>query len=205
MFQTIREWNRSCGRREERAWYRIGVPLSLRTPQDDQLPAANVLSFLFLTQRARDCDREDGLLDYIHGESEYTVMGDPRVMFTYAVRMILKFPGLLAGLLRIPICQATVILSNVGDVRRSFRARFPLKQGRCVAGSVRLEALRGASPLRHKTRVVVALGTYAGSLFVNMRCDPRYFTPLESEQMADLFAERIRLRALTPSLLKAAS
>src|SRR5262249_27837951 len=161
----------------------------VRSPLDDQLPAANVLSFLFLTQRASDCDREQKLLDYIQAETEYTVQGDPRVMFTYAVRLLLKFPGVLPALLRVPVCHATAILSNVGDGRRSFRARFPLKQGRCVAGNVRLEALRGASPLRPRTRVAMALGTYAGSLFVNVQCDPRYFTPLESERLTDLFAE----------------
>ncbi len=207
MFQTIREWNRLCGRKDDRAWYRVGVPLSVRTPQDDHLPAANVLSFLFLTHRARDCDgdREAKLLKFIHGESEFVVQGDSRVMFTYVVRLLLKFPGLLRGLLRVPICQATAILSNVGDVRRSFRARFPLKQGRCVAGNVRLEALLGASPIRHKTRIAVALGTYAGQLFVNMQCDRRLFAPHEAEQLADLFAERIRRRSQSETALKIAS
>jgi hypothetical protein len=207
MFQTIREWNCLCGRKDDRAWYRVGVPLSLRTLQDDRLPAANVLSFMFLTRRARDCDadREDDLLKSIHSESDLIVHGDSRVMFTYIIRQMLKVPGLVRALLRVPICQATAILSNVGDVRRSFRARFPLKQGRCVAGSVRLEALLGASPIRPKTRIAVALGTYAGLLFVNMQCDRRYFAPHEAERLADLFAERIRRRAETEAALKIAS
>ncbi len=207
MFQTIRAWNRLWGRKENWSWYRIGVPLSLRTPQDDPMPAANLLSFMFLTRRARDCDgaREEKLLKFIHGESEFVVQGDSRLMFTYGVRLLLNFPGLLRGLLRVPICQATAILSNVGDVRRAFRARFPLKQGRCVAGNVRLEALLGASPIRHKTRIAVALGTYAGALFVNMQCDRRFFTPDEAEQLADLFAEQIRRRAQSDALLKIAS
>ena len=207
MFQTIREWNCSLDRSRGRAWYRIGVPLSLRTPQDDKLPSANVLSFLFLTRRARDCDadREDELLQYIHGESEMVVRGDWRLMFTYAVHHLLKVPGLLRGLLRVPICQATAILSNVGDVRRSFHARFPLRQGRCVAGNVRLEALLGASPVRHKTRIAVSLGTYAGAFFVNMQCDRRYFAPHEAERLVELFAERIRRRAQCETALKIAS
>jgi hypothetical protein len=207
MFQTIREWNRQLGRSRGRAWYRIGVPLSLRTPNDDQLPSANVLSFMFLTRRARDCDaeREDILLQYIHRESELVVRGDSRLMFTYVVRQLAKVPGLLRGLLRVPICQATAILSNVGDVRRSFRARFPTRQGRCVAGNVRLETLLGASPVRHKTRIAVSLGTYAGLLLVNMQCDRRYFAPHEAERLVELFAERIRRRAQCETALKIAS
>jgi len=195
MYHSIRDWNRLCGRHDKRAWYRIAIPLSLRTPLEDELPAANVLSFLFMTRRARDCDREDELLSFIHRETESVIQGEDRLIFTFAVRLLLKIPGLLAGLLRVPACQATAILANVGDIRRQFRARFPLKQGRCIAGNVRLKALRGVAPIRHKTRVAVSLGTYAGLLLVNMQCDPRYFARHEAERLADLFAERIRRRS----------
>jgi hypothetical protein len=195
MYQTIRDWNRLCGRSDNRAWYRIGIPLSLRTPLEDEMPAANVLSFLFMTRRARDCDREDELLRFIHRETESVIQGDDRFIFAFAVRLLLKIPGLLAGLLRLPACQATAILANVGDVRRQFRVRFPLKQGRCVAGNVTLTALRGVAPIRDKTRLAVSLGTYAGVLLVNMQCDPRYFTLHEAEQLADLFTERILNRS----------
>lgn len=209
MFQTIREWNRQHGRNAEGGWYRIGVPLSLRTPLEDELPAANVLSFLFLTRRARDCDpqrdREDELLSYVHRETETVVQGEARLMFTYGAGLLLKVPGLLAGLLRVPACQATAILANVGDVRRQFHVRFPLKNGRCVAGNVTLEALLGAAPIRDKTRIAVSLGTYAGVLLVNMQCDPRFFTLSEAEQLADLFAERIRRRSRSEVLLERAA
>lgn len=195
MYQTIRDWSRLCGRPDNRAWYRIGIPLSLRTPLEDELPAANVLSFLFTTRRARDCDREDELLRFIHRETESVIQGDDRFIFAFAVGLLLKIPGLLAGLLRLPACQATAILANVGDVRRQFRVRFPLKQGRCVAGNVILTALRGVAPIRDKTRLAVSLGTYAGVLLVNMQCDPRYFTLHEAEQLADLLTDRIRRRS----------
>lgn len=195
MFRTIRDWNRVCGRRDNRAWYRIGIPISLRTPLEDELPAANVVSFLFITRRARDCNREDELLQFIHRETEAVNQGNNRLIFALALSKVLKIPGLLAGLLRVPVCQATAILANVGDVRRQFRVRFPLKHGRCVAGNVTLEALRGVAPIRDKTRLAVSLGTYAGVLLVNLQCDPRYYTRHEAEQLADLFAERIRRRS----------
>lgn len=195
MYHTIRDWNQLCGRNDRRTWYRLGLPLSLRTPMDDDLPAANVLSFLFMTRRARDCDREDELLQFIHRETESVIQGEARLMFAHAVGLLLKAPGLLAGLLRVPACQATAILANVGDVRRQFRGRFPLKQGRCVAGNVILDALLGAAPIRNRTRLAVSLGTYAGMYLVNMQCDHRFFTRDDAERLADLFTERIRRRA----------
>jgi hypothetical protein len=204
-FRTIREWNRLYGRHKGREWYRIGVPVSLRTPLEDELPAANVLSFMFLTRRARHCDDEAGLLRYIHSETETVTGSHDRLLFTYTVRQLLKVPGLLAGMLGVPVCQATAIVSNVGDVRRQLRAKFPLKQGRCVAGNIRLEAVLGASPIRNKTRVGVSLGNYAGMLFVNVQCDPQVFSLAEAERLADMLATRIGARADTESRLKIAS
>jgi hypothetical protein len=204
-FRTIRDWNRICGRNDNREWYRIGVPVSLRTPLEDELPSANVLSFMFLTRRARHCDDEAALLRYVHSETETVTSSHDRLIFTNTVRHLLKVPGLLAGMLRVPVCQATAIVSNVGDVRRQLRAKFPMKQGRCVAGNIRLEAVLGASPIRNKTRIAVSLGNYAGMLFVNMQCDPRVFSLAEAERLADMLAGRIRARAESESRLKIAS
>ncbi len=205
MYCTIRDWNRQCGRDRPRAWHRLVIPLSLRTPRHDAIPATNILSFLCLTRRAADVDNEHELLQSIHRETEAVVGGDDRFMFTHLLQFALRIPGLVASLVRAPTCQATAILANVGDVRRQFRARFPLKQGKCVAGNVRLEALLGAASIRHKTRIAVSLGIYAGSLLVNMQCDPRCYTRLEAEQIANLFADRIRRRAACESALRAAS
>jgi hypothetical protein len=205
MFRTIRAWNQICGRRDDWEWYRIGVPVSLRTPLEDEMPSANVLSFMFLNRRARHCDDEAGLLRYVHSETEAVMRGHDRLIFTYVVRQLLKVPGLLTQMLRVPVCQATVILSNVGDVRRQLRVKFPLKQGRCVAGNVRLEALLGASPIRHNTRIAASVGNYAGKLYLNVQCDPRFFSPGEAERFADLLAGRIIARAGTESRLKIAS
>lgn len=66
MFQTIREWNLRYGRGRDNQWLRIGMPTSLRTPLHDQMPAANVVSYMFLTRRAGDCNRPDDLLADIH-------------------------------------------------------------------------------------------------------------------------------------------
>ncbi|HEY3969057.1 MAG TPA: hypothetical protein VGM05_31190 [Planctomycetaceae bacterium] len=205
MFGTIRDWNKQCGRDRPRAWHRLIIPLSLRAPRHDAIPATNILSLLSLTRRAADVDHEDELLQSIHRETEAVVGGDDRFMFTHLLQFVWRVPGLVTGLVRAPICQATAILANVGDVRRQFRARFPLKQGKCVAGNVRLEALLGAAAIRHKTRIAVSLGIYAGSLLVNMQCDPRCYTRLEAEQIADLFADRIRRRSACETALRAAS
>ena len=192
MFQTIRQWNRDRRRAGDHHWLRICMPTSLRTPRHDQMPAANVMSCMFLTRRAADCDQPDKLLADIHRQTSAIVNDQQGRFLTTGLKYLLKIPGLLPWLLRWNGCFTTVILANVGEVRRQFTAQFPLRQGRCVAGNVVLESLEGAAHVRPNTRMATSLGTYAGNLYINLHCDPRSFTRQQAEEMADLFTERLQ-------------
>ena len=108
------------------------------------------------------------------------------------MKYVLKVPGLFWCLLRLNRCFTSVILTNVGDVRRQFTARFPLNKGRCVAGNVTLDVLTGAAPVRPNTRLSASIGMYAGNVYINMHCDPLSFTREQAEEIADLFVERLK-------------
>ena len=192
MFQTIRKWNRDRRRAGDHHWLRICIPTSLRTPQHDQMSAANVMGCMFLTRRAADCDRPDQLLADIHRQTSAIVNDQQGRFLTTGLKYLLKVPGLLPWLLRWNSCFTTVILANVGEIRRQFTAQFPLRQGRCVAGNVVLESLEGAAHVRPNTRMATSLGTYAGNLYINLHCDPRSFTRQQAEELADLFTERLQ-------------
>ena len=88
--------------------------------------------------------------------------------------------------------EATSVLANVGDVKRQLNCRFPLKKGKCVAGSLTLEGLFGAAPIRRGTTIGISLGTYAGDLLVNFNCDRNLFGKEQSEQFADLFISHMK-------------
>ena len=192
MFQTIRAWNQKYGRGQDHNWLRIGMPTSLRTPLHDGMPAANVVSFMFLTRRAGDCNQPDELLAGIKRQTSLTVNDRLGRFLAFGLKYVLKVPGLLWLLLRFNRCFCSVILTNVGEVRRHFRGRFPLKQGKCVAGNVTLEALIGSPPVRPNTRVSSSVGTYGGSLFINMHCDPLSFTQEQAEEFTDLYVDRLQ-------------
>ena len=192
MFQTIREWNRRHGKGNDSQWLRIGMPTSLRTPLHDQMPAANVVSYMFLTRLASDCTNPDETLSDIHRRTSTIVNERQGRFIANGLKYVLKVPGLLWCLLRLNRCFTSVILTNVGDVRRQFTARFPLNKGRCVAGNVTLDVLTGAAPVRPNTRLSASIGMYAGNVYINMHCDPLSFTREQSEELADLFVERLK-------------
>jgi hypothetical protein len=60
-----------------------------------------------------------------------------------------------------------------------------------MAGSVVLESLTGAAPIRPGTPVATSIGLYAGRLYLNMNCDPAWFSPGEAQSWIDRFAETI--------------
>lgn len=192
MFQTIRDWNQKYGRGHKDNWLRIGMPTSLRTPLHDGMPAANVVSYMFLTRRTSECNRPDELLTGIRRQTPQTVNDRLGRFLAFGLKYVLKVPGLMWLLLRLNPCFCSAILTNVGEVRRHFRARFPLKQGKCVAGNVTLEALIGVPPVRSNTRVSASIGTYGGNLYVNLHCDPLSFTQEQADEFTDLFVDRLR-------------
>lgn len=198
-FRTIRDWNRAHGCGSEDQWLRIGMPTSLRTSLHDTMPAANVVGYMFLARRAGDCDRPDEMLAGIHRQTALAVNKRLGRIIVTGLKYVLKVPGLLWCLLRLNRCFCTAILTNVGDIGRQFHVRFPLKEGRCVAGTVTLEALIGSPTIRPQTRLAILMLTYAGTLFINLHCDPRCFTREQAEELADSFVDRLKQSSLDQS------
>lgn len=188
LFKTVHDWNRSHGAADDRRILRLSLPTSLRTPQHDLCPAANVVNMVFLNRREADCGDINTLLERA-GELANASTHD-RVFFR-AMRWARCVPGLMELASRLPYSFATMVLTNVGDVKRQFGARFPLKRGRCVAGSITVEALRGTAPLRPGTHVGISVGTYAGQLFVNAICDPHRYRRADAEQFLTLFLSQL--------------
>ena len=103
-----------------------------------------------------------------------------------------RVPGLLRAFTAFPLCLSTAVLTNVGDVRRQFGNKFPLRQGKIVVGNATMDYLLGAAPIRPSTHLAVSLGKYAGRLLINLNVDPVLFSDDDAEQLADLYIEQIR-------------
>jgi NRPS condensation-like uncharacterized protein len=191
MLCTLRGWNADHGRTTTREFYQIFIPATFRTPAHDASPAANLLSYLWIGRHGRELTNLRDVLHGIHDESQARATSDDSRYFALGLQEWGRVPGGLWLGATLPLRFCTAVLANVGDVRRQFRARFPLSQGKIVAGSVVLEELLGAAPVRPGTHLASSLGTYAGRLFINFNCDPRHFAPMHAEQFADRFVGQL--------------
>lgn len=192
LFQTIKKWNELYGGRSLlRRYYRIAIPSSLRTPVHDNSPAANIVSYIFLNQSKKTINHHDHLIQSISQRTKQLLSSTDSRLPLYFLKGGFFVPGLVSSVLKLPLRLSTATLANVGDVKRQLNCHFPMHKRKCIAGSVTLEGLFGAAPIRKRTSVGISVGTYAGELLMNFNCASRCFSPEEAEQFADLFVSTL--------------
>lgn len=192
MFLAIAQWNREHGPDRPGDWLRINMPTGLRGPCHANMPAANAMSYAFLTRRARACGDPAGLLQSVRAETELIKRWHLGLFFIDGLRAVQRVPGAMQWMVAGNRCFATVVLTNLGNAARRFRSRFPRQCGKVVAGDVVVENLLGVPPVRPMTHATFAVSQYAGQLHVWMRVNPRLFTRCTAEQLLQCFVGQVR-------------
>ena len=115
------------------------MPQNLREKSDYATPAANVMSFAFMTRSAALCDKPDELLKSISEETAAVKRGKLSIYFTAGLET-LRGKKLLETVLRRPWCFSTAVLTNVGDPTRRFGADLSALRARTGRGRRRVAA-----------------------------------------------------------------
>ncbi len=191
LFGALVDWNALDQPVLPRAWLRMNVPTSLRRQADEQMPAANVMSFAFIDRRAGDCSGVAQMVESIRTEMEAIRRLRLSLYFIGQIGILAAIPGAMRRVLGMKRCFATAVLTNVGDPARRFRVRFPRRENKAVVGNLLLENLVGVPPLRALTRVGVALTSYAGQMTVNVLCDRHCFSRQQSRQFLEIYLNRV--------------
>lgn len=171
MILQIRQWNRRGGILFGRRWIRLAIPLSMRTQLHENMPAANVVSYALVTRREKDCEDPEELLRSIHRQTSDVLYNREGIVCLKLFRILRRIPGAMNAFLSFKTVLSTMVLANVGDVRRRFSGRFPLQKGKWVAGNVVVEQIHGVAPVRLNTRASMSIGDYAGELSISLRTD----------------------------------
>lgn len=189
VLHTIASWNRQHGEAGRDRLYRLLIPVDLREVGDERLPAANKISFVFLTRPTSLCLDLDQLLGTVRAEMDYIDAHGCRHNLPQVLPAIRRLPGVLPLALRLPICYATAVLSYFGDVGRSIRSGFPRQDGRPVCGDVIFRHATGAPPLRPGTRLAFGMVITDGILRVSSHFDGQHFSAAAAELFLDQLME----------------
>lgn len=186
-FRTIDAWRVHFKRDFKHGVTRVMVPMSLRKPLHDGMPAANVVSSVFLDRTKREmCGSPDVLLAGIHREMEWVKNHEQKYVFPLVLMVLSKIPGAMKMILRSKKCRSTGVLSNLGRVMEI--APVPRnEEGKIQLGENILEFVDAAPPIRSQTMLSFSALTYAGTLRLCLRYDNHFLTLEEIETFLKIF------------------
>jgi len=194
MFVVMRRWNEAQGRPPGRRRLRILMPQNLRTRADRAMPAANAMSFAFLTRRADRCRHANDLLRSIAEETDAVRRGQLSRYFLGSLAA-LDAAGALRHVLNSRFCFATCVLTNLGDPARRFTTRFPRCQTGLVVGNLVFERVAGVPPLRKRTHAAWSISSAAQSLSISLKCDPHSFSRLDVQRLLGEYVAELEATA----------
>jgi hypothetical protein len=192
LFVMLSKWQTQNGGRGT-DWLRVNVPVSLRGAGDRFLPAANRMSYAFLTRRLRDCRDGAGLLQSIHEEMANPKRQRSALRFMGGLAVASRVNGMMEWFLNRKRTYATIVLSNLGRVLNV--KQLPRRQRRIVCGDVLLEQVAGVPPIRPFTHASIAVVTYAEEVTVNLLCDSDYFERAQASELLEIYVARLKQTA----------
>jgi hypothetical protein len=192
-FLALNEWRRRRVPDRDGGWLRLTVPVNLRTQNDQDLPAANVVTMVFLDRLPADMEHPHRLLDSIHEQIQRIKNRRLGLLFVLSLGVCRWLPGGLRRGTRASRCMATTVLTNLGVVLD--RGPLPHRDGHVAIDDLVLERVDAMAPLRPLTSAAAGVCTYAGRLCITLHYDSRVLDQSDATELLDGFAARIRRSA----------
>jgi hypothetical protein len=192
LFLALHTWRArlGLGNTNSDQWIRLTVPMSMRSPEDDATPAANITTMVFLDRNATQLTGDAAtLLRTVHDEMEVIKSNDLGMIFLLSLRLTSLIPGMLARTSRKQQFACTAGLSNLVRPLET----LPLQQadGRFTVGNVRLDDFEFYPPLRPRICVSIGIVTYAGRLRVCLQTDPRFIPEADADALLNTYTTQI--------------
>ena len=187
LFLAKHEWNRKQTVGTANRPVRILVPVDLRGPDDAALPATNAVGMIPVDRRVWLYQDRDKLLATIRLDMKIVKRLRLGVIWIHGLNVLSRVPGAFEFLVRWPLsnatCVATCVLSNSGTVFG--RTPLPRQDGRLVVGSLLLDSVSSAPPVRPGMSAAFTVLSYAGRLTLVMNYDRTHFTECAAHALMD--------------------
>lgn len=175
---------------------RIGIPISLRNDKENRSPAANFVSMVFLDRHPIELSDPNALLQNIATETSQVKNSHRAYMLLQVLRIVCKIPNLLQALLKLPVCMATAVLTNLGKPFQN--SALLSSDGLLRSGNLILEGLDTFPPLRKDTAAAISINGYGGQLSVTLRYDSRRYLEKEALSFLSHFVDNLMQHHFLP-------
>lgn len=190
LFLALGDWRAKWHQGKPSDWLRVKVPVNLRTVADRRMPAANVVSAIFLDRRDGDFADPAKLLKSIHDQMQIIKRNQLGLTLVLSFRLNKMLPGGLSGTVRTDRVSATCLATNLGEVLA--KTPVPERNGKLVAGNLVLDGFECLAPLRPHTAAAFALFRYAGRQCISLHYEPRALSAEQARDLLEMYAARVR-------------
>ena len=192
LFLTLCLYNHRAHPCRADRWLRVIMPMDLRGSEDDAMPAANVLSYVFLNRHMRECTAANAarLLAGIREQTRLEQLRRAGAIFLAGTALVHRV-GALPLVTHLDTCFATATLTNLGDWSRRCTARLPRVGGFVTVGNLCIKHVVGAPPVRPLTRASFAVSTYGNELCIGLQTDPVLFSRGQAQDLLNLYVGQL--------------
>ena len=204
LFRSLARWNAPTDPFRSSRWIRVLVPVNLRTRKDLRMPAANRVGLAFVDRRHRECANPTALVQGIAQEMREVRRRNLGWLFTQAVALVDRVPGLLRLLSQASTGRVTAVFSNGGELLRG-RHVSHMRSGEGIA-TPWLQRVCASPPLRRGTRVGFMVNRCREELTITLYPDRRHLGEEASQLLLAIFVQSLEeVAALAPEREIAAS
>ncbi|MBR5710838.1 MAG: hypothetical protein IKX40_08780 [Thermoguttaceae bacterium] len=200
MYITLRKWiekypvdDKSVERQNR--WFRMLVPINIRTDFHRTIPCANIVGYIFNDKRPVDCDRSEPFLQSIQNNIAKCKKYNSGSTFNKVIKIFHKIPGVMSLMTSDKQCHCSVILSTVGNICKSSQQedyrtnddvridhdQYPLQLFRML----------GAPPTRPHTPISVGVMQRQGEAFISCRYDLNTITEETMLEFYNMFVDEM--------------
>lgn len=196
LFVTLHAWRRRRGWTTD-DWLRLAVPVDMRCPEDAALPAANIVSMVFLDRRPVDAEDPAALLRSLHDEMKLIKDNHLGLIYLLMLGLTDSTPGLMAWLAQRQKFTCSAVFSNL--MRPLEHSPLPRdKAGRLRVGPLTLHSFEFYPPVRPYSCAAFGAATYSNRLTLSLNADPRFLSAAEADELLDGLAGQLRATLTAP-------
>ena len=163
---------------------RIAVPINLRTPADELMPAANIVSMVFLDRKSKDIRPVQTFYDGIHHEMSHIKRHNLGWALIRGLTIYRRVFGNYRKMMHPDRCWTTATVSNLGKVFAN--TPLPKLNGNVLIDhSLELLGVEASPPVRSSTALGICMMTYADRLTINLHYDAAVLTQADGERIVD--------------------
>jgi len=184
-FLAMEQWQEQHLTDRKKGNLRIAVPINLRTPADEQMPAANIVSMVFLDRKPKKIQPVQAFYQGVHREMQHIKRCHLGWAFIRGLTVYRRVFGNFRKMMHPERCWTTATVSNLGKLFAD--VSLPLREGRVqLDDSLELIGVEACPPVRSLTSLGICMMTYAGCMTINIHYDSGVLTRSDAQSILDM-------------------